>query len=162
MKQVLENAGDQFGERSAGAMSFLPLSLLFLIFLDISTACCCSMSSSLFRVCKCNIFGCNCETTTIGDMCLCDSTEYCPDRRRKERSWQDPISKAYTGLYPNNLIEQAAMETFFSFDLNLDGLISLEEVTEKNGINGTEEGFKEVDVDKDGFVKPSEFDLSLN
>ena len=74
----------------------------------------------------------------------------------------DPISKAYTGLYPNNFIEKAAMENFFSFDLNFDGLISLEEVIERIGSNGTEEGFKQVDMDKDGFVKPSEFDLSLN
>ena len=73
----------------------------------------------------------------------------------------DPISKAYTGLYPNNLIEKAAMEKFFSFDLNFDGLISLEEVIERIGSNGTEEGFKQVDMDNDGFVKPSEFDSSL-
>ena len=53
------------------------------------------------------------------------------------------------------------MENFFSFDLNLDGLISLEEVIETIGRNGTEEGFKQVDLDKDGFVKPSEFDVSL-
>lgn len=70
--------------------------------------------------------------------------------------------KAYNGLYPSNLIDQAAMEKFFSFDVNLDGLISLQEVMEKNGSNETEEGFKQVDLDKDGFVKPSEFDLSLN
>ena len=70
--------------------------------------------------------------------------------------------EAYSGLYPSNLIDQAAMEKFFSFDINLDGLISLQEVMEKNGSNETEEGFKQVDLDKDGFVKPSEFDLSLN
>ena len=74
----------------------------------------------------------------------------------------DPIAQAYTGLYPDNLIEKAAMENFFSFDLNLDGLISLEEVIEIYGSNGTEEGFKQADLDRDGFVKPSEFDLSLN
>ena len=74
----------------------------------------------------------------------------------------DPIAQAYTGLYPNDLIEKAAMENFFNFDLNLDGLISLEEAIERIGCNGTEEGFKQVDLDKDGFVKPSEFDLSLN
>ena len=54
------------------------------------------------------------------------------------------------------------MENFFSFDLNQDGLISLEEVTESYGSNGTEDGFKQVDLDKDGFVRPSEFDFSLN
>ena len=71
------------------------------------------------------------------------------------------ISQAYIGLYPNHLIEQSAMENFFSFDLNLDGLISLEEVMETRGSNGTEEGFKQADLDNDGFVKPSEFDFSL-
>ena len=50
------------------------------------------------------------------------------------------------------------MENFFSFDLNQDGLISLEE---SNFNNGTEEGFKQVDLDNDGFVQPSEFDFSL-
>ena len=74
----------------------------------------------------------------------------------------EPISQAYSGLFPNYLIEQAAMENFFSFDLNQDGLISLEEVTESYGTNGTEDGFKQVDVDNDGFVRPSEFDFSLN
>ena len=54
------------------------------------------------------------------------------------------------------------MENFFSFDLNRDGLVSLEEVRESYGSNGTEEGFKQVDTDKDGFVHPSEFDFSLN
>ena len=60
--------------------------------------------------------------------------------------------EAYGELYPNRLIEQAAMEKFFSFDLNFDGLISLEEVIERIGSNGTEEGFKQVDFDNDGFV----------
>ena len=73
----------------------------------------------------------------------------------------EPISQAYIGLYPMHLIEQAAMENFFSFDLNQDGLISLEEVTESYGTNGTEDGFKQVDLDKDGFIQPSEFDFSL-
>ena len=54
------------------------------------------------------------------------------------------------------------MENFFSFDLNSDGLISLEEVMGRKESNNTEEGFKQVDLDKDGFVKPSEFDFSLN
>ena len=72
------------------------------------------------------------------------------------------ISQAYSGLYPNYLLEQAAMENFFSFDLSQDGLISLEEVIEVHGSNGTEEGFKQVDADNDGFVQPSEFDFSLN
>ena len=70
------------------------------------------------------------------------------------------ISQAYLGLYPN-LIEQDAMENFFSFDQNRDGLISLEEAREANSSNETEDAFKQVDVDNDGFVQPSEFDLSL-
>ena len=73
----------------------------------------------------------------------------------------EPILQAYSGLYPNNLIDQAAMENFYSFDLNQDGLISLEEVTESFGTNSTEDGFKQVDLDKDGFIQPSEFNFSL-
>ena len=56
----------------------------------------------------------------------------------------------------------SAMENFFSFDLNWDGLVSLEKVAESCGNNGTEEGFKQVDTDRDGFVEPSESDFSLN
>ena len=74
----------------------------------------------------------------------------------------ESISQAYNGLYPNYLIKQAAMENFFSFDLNQDGLISFEELIEAHGSNGTEEGFKQVDLDNDGFVRPSELDSSLN
>ena len=70
------------------------------------------------------------------------------------------ISQAYLGLNPN-LIEQDAMENFFSFDHNRDGLISLEEAREAKSSNETEDAFKQVDVDNDGFVQPSEFDLSL-
>ena len=50
------------------------------------------------------------------------------------------------------------MENFFSFDLNRDGLISLEEATVTNA---TEEEFKKVDKDNDGLVHPAEFDASL-
>ena len=116
--------------------------------------------------CGCNFFGCNCETAVLHlvreGYCRCKFSEFCPDRRRRKRSLHEPISQAYSGLFPNYLIEQAAMENFFSFDLNQDGLISLEEVTESYGSNGTEDGFKQVDVDNDGFVRPSEFDFSLN
>ena len=70
------------------------------------------------------------------------------------------ILQAYLGLYPN-LIEQDAMEKFFSFEQNRDGLISLEEAREAKSSNETEDAFKQVDVDNDGFVQPSEFDLSL-
>ena len=69
------------------------------------------------------------------------------------------ISQAYSGLYSSQLIERDVMENFFSFDLNRDGLISLEEAMETG--NGTVDEFKKVDVDDDGFVQPSEFDLSL-
>ena len=69
---------------------------------------------------------------------------------------------SYSGLYPSSLIERAAMERFFSFDLNLDGVISLQEALERSGSNNTGEGFNQVDLDKDGFVKPAEFDLSLS
>ena len=68
------------------------------------------------------------------------------------------ISQAYSGLY-NHLIERDAMENFFTFDLNRDGLISLEEAMESS--NGTIDGFKQVDINNDGFVRPSEFDDSL-
>ena len=70
------------------------------------------------------------------------------------------ISQAYSGLY-DHLIERDAMENFLSFDLNRDGLISLEEAMETIRSNGTVDEFKKVDVDNDGFVHPSEFDLSL-
>ena len=69
------------------------------------------------------------------------------------------ISQAYSILY-DQLIERDAMENFFSFDLNQDGVISWEEAMKFNG-NGTMDGFKQVDVDNDGFVLPSEFDSSL-
>ena len=141
--------------------------LIFLIFLDISTACCCSWSSNLFRTCGCNIFGCNCDTRVVNGVdgyCLCWEwlNEFCPDRKRRKRSLHEAISEAYSGLYPEYLIELGVMENFFSFDLDQDGLISLEEAMEgNNSNNGTEEGFKQVDLDNDGFVKPSEFDSSL-
>ena len=70
------------------------------------------------------------------------------------------ILQAYSELY-DHLIERDAMENFLSFDLNLDGLISLEEAMETIRSNDTIDEFKQVDVDNDGFVHPSEFDLSL-
>ena len=71
------------------------------------------------------------------------------------------ISQAYSGLYSSQLIERDVMENFFSFDLNRDGLISLDEAMETGKSNGTVDEFKKVDVNNDGFVHPSEFDLSL-
>ena len=74
-----------------------------------------------------------------------------------KRSLSSAISKAYQELYGEK-IECAAMENFFSFDLNRDGLISLEEAMVTNA---TEEDFKKVDKDNDGLVHPAEFDASL-
>ena len=70
------------------------------------------------------------------------------------------ISQAYSGLY-SRLIERDAMENFLTFDLNRDGLISLEEAMETRGNNDTIIEFKQVDVDNNGYVHPSEFDQSL-
>ena len=64
----------------------------------------------------------------------------------------------YGGLY-NHKMERSAMENFLSFDLNQDGLISLEEAKVSNSSN---DEFEKVDVDKDGFVHPAEFDVSLS
>ena len=74
-----------------------------------------------------------------------------------KRSLSSAISEAYGELYGEK-IERAAMENFFSFDLNRDGLISLEEAMVTNA---TEEDFKKVDKDNDGLVHPAEFDASL-
>ena len=63
----------------------------------------------------------------VDGWCQCFNDEFCPDRRRRKRSLHEAISEAYSELYPNYLIEQAAMENFFSFDRNQDGLISLED-----------------------------------
>ena len=67
------------------------------------------------------------------------------------------MSKAYQELY-GEMIERPAMENFFAFDLNRDGLISWEEAIVRNA---TKEEFKKVDEDNDGFVQPAEFDSSL-
>ena len=74
-----------------------------------------------------------------------------------KRSTTSAISKAYRELY-GEIIERAAMENFFSFDLNRDGLISLEEAMVTNS---TKEEFKKVDKDNNGLVHPTEFDASL-
>ena len=60
-----------------------------------------------------------------------------------KRSLSSAISEAYGELYGEK-IEQAAMENFFSFDLNRDGLISLEEAMVTNA---TEEEFKKTMMD---------------
>ena len=116
--------------KAANAMGLFPLLFLLLLLPNLSTSCCCSYIShggvvSFF--CGCNIFGCNCATdtctyndgTTRSGMCQCDNEEHCPSRRRK-RSLDEPISQAYSGLYPRNLIAEPAMENFFSFDLNAE------------------------------------------
>ena len=152
---------------------FSSLLLLSLFFPDLSIGCCCNV----WRSCRCNIFACNCDTDDgwcyknkwfafglYKTKCLSSrgrsNEEYCPDRRRRKRSVKLAISQAYSGLY-DHLIERDAMENFLSFDLNRDGLISLEEAMETIRSNGTVDEFKKVDVDNDGFVHPSEFDLSL-
>merc|ERR1712055_1017932 len=148
------------------------LLLLSLFFTDLSSGCCCSIALS----CRCNIFACNCDTdkgwcykrakspTFKGQICISSKyavmSEYCPDRRRRKRSVKLAVSQAYSGLY-GHLIERDAMENFLSFDLNRDGLISLKEAMERRNSNDTIVEFKKVDVDNDGFVHPSEFDLSL-
>ena len=95
--------------------------------------------------------------------------EYCPHRRRmkifvstRHRSFYSSpvwaaISQTYGEIHPD-LIDRHEMETFLRFDLNRDGLISLEEA---NRSNATIEQFAQVDANNDGFVHPAEFDASL-
>ena len=88
--------------------------------------------------------------------------EFCPDRRRRRRS-ADTL-QAYGQLYDHDLIERDAMGDFLSFDVNRDGRISLEEAMETNRSSSNSsflDEFKKVDVDNDGLVRPSEFDISL-
>ena len=62
------------------------------------------------------------------------------------------------------MIERDAMGDFLSFDVNRDGRISLEEAMETNRSSSNSsflDEFKKVDVDNDGLVRPSEFDISL-
>ena len=84
--------------------------------------------------------------------------EWCPGRKRKKRSVAASISRAYGELY-SQMLERPAMHHFFTFDLNQDGRISLEEAMLTT--NGTKEEFKLVDEDNDGHVHPEEFDSSL-
>merc|ERR1712179_159996 len=125
-------------------------------------------------MCKCNFFGCNCETDDDG-YCYkwfvhwwfenwgCRSTqgtrhsEHCEKgKTRKKRSVTGTILEgAYAGGLYDHLMEQKAMETFINFDLNKDGRISREEA------NATLEEFKQVDENNDGFVHPGELDMSL-
>ena len=65
-----------------------------------------------------------------------------------KRSVARAISEAYSELYGGDIIERIAMENFFSFDLNQDGLISLEEAMVKNNSNVTIEEFNKVDEKK--------------
>ena len=90
-----------------------------------------------------------------------NSREYCPDRRRKRRSIPAALIEAYSGLY-SHLVDLPALENFLAFDLDKDGLISFEEAILTTDNITTAEGFKGVDIDNDGFVRPGEFDLSLN
>ena len=55
----------------------------------------------------------------------------------------EAIMRAFSGLYTGNLIELRAMENFLNFDLNQDGLVSLEEAMGSlKGSNNTMEEFK--------------------
>jgi len=148
---------------------FFSLLLVPLFLPDLSSGCCCSVMAS----CRCNIFACNCDThdgwcykrsDPLSPFCTASkgrfNAEYCPARRRRKRSVREAISEAYSGLY-DGLIERDAMENVLTFDLNRDGLISLEEAMETRGNNDTIKEFKQVDVDNDGYVHPSEFDQSL-
>ena len=90
--------------------------------------------------------------------------EYCLYRRRMKRSVATTISQAYGELY-SDLIDRREMENFLRFDLNRDGLVSLEEA---NRSNATIEEVKQVDANNeqiyhcnDGFVHTAEFDASL-
>ena len=84
--------------------------------------------------------------------------EWCPGRKRMKRSVAASISRAYGELY-SQMLERPAMHHFFTFDLNRDGRISLEEAMLTT--NGTKEEFNLVDEDNDGHVHPEEFDSSL-
>ena len=75
-----------------------------------------------------------------------------------KRSVAASISRAYGELY-SHMLERPAMHNFFTFDLNRDGRISLEEAMLTT--NGTKEEFNLVDEDNDGHVHPEEFDSSL-
>ena len=151
-------------------MRFSPLLVASLLFLlpDPSTECCCNWWHS----CRCNFFGCNCDTDDAGycyewtyrynhgdRICIIapKNPEHCENgRRRKKRSVTGTILEAeYAGGMYNHLMEQKAMETFLNFDLNKDGQISREEA------NATLEEFKQVDENNDGFVQPGELDISL-
>jgi len=149
-------------------MRFSPLLVASLLFLlpHPSTECCCNWWYS----CRCNFFGCNCDTDdagycyrwtdgpVLGDVCRVTSrSEHCENgRRRKKRSVTGTILEAeYAGGIYNHLMDQKAMETFLNFDLNKDGQISREEA------NATLEQFKQVDENNDGFVQPGELDISL-
>ena len=155
----------------------LPLSL-FLLFVDPSTSCCCSIST-MYPLCslkgsKCNFFNCNCDTKD-GGYCLRMYKEYVrflgtkhkhkrrvcrssKGRKRMKRSLAASISRAYGELY-SQMLERPAMHHFFTFDLNRDGRITLEEAMLTT--NGTKEEFKLADEDNDGHVRPEEFDSSL-
>ena len=50
------------------------------------------------------------------------------------------------------------MTPFSSFVLNKDGEISLQEAINNSRSNDTIKEFKQVDVDNEGFLHPSEFD----
>ena len=68
--------------------------------------------------------------------------------------------EAYGHLY-NHLLDVSAMENFLGFDLNKDGLVSLEEAIMTTDNITTFDEFNELVIDNNGFVCPEEFDSSL-
>ena len=81
------------------------------------------------------------------------------EKNEKIRGHHHPtITQAYGEIHPD-LIDRHEMENFLHFDLNRDGLISLEEAN--RSINATIEEFAQVDANNDGFVHPAKLDVSL-
>ena len=154
--------------RSASSMRPVCLLVVFILLPHLTLTCCCTLLGTFTLSCRCNIFACNCHTDNgwcfkyydYDAVCMSSKgrkeEEFCPDRSRKISV---VVSQAYGGLH-RHLIGRDAMENFITFDLNWDGLISLEEAMETNNKSTVDE-FNQVDVNNDGFVEPSEFGLFL-
>merc|ERR1719210_1145096 len=113
---------------------FLSLVVVFMFMASTCSACCCTYMTS----CRCNVFGCNCDTHNNGycyayndDLCTCST---CGDCFR----------------FTDEVCAEFASDVFDSFDVNKDGVISFEEVS--SGRNITTVDFFALDKDKDGFV----------
>merc|ERR1712130_923789 len=115
------------------------------------SACCCMYLSS----CRCNIFGCNCDTHDGG---------YCYSSCTPSDTFHCCSGEGCCGYdcCPDTLELCDAFDTkqlFDGWDLNKDGLISAEEALEYGNLTLTE--FSMADKDQNGFVFPSEFDSDL-